>query len=142
MQDPTFRPPIPTPDGNTPPIAPLINVSRGDWQTAPLVVKSWAYILTWLGLIFTPIAMVIVFSTSRSQESTSTKLGMFTFYVLLFAFLWWLNRAIKSGKPVAWTVQIILSILGLLAFPLGTLIHGYILSQWFKPETKAWFGHS
>ncbi|MBV9867085.1 MAG: hypothetical protein JO316_17155 [Abitibacteriaceae bacterium] len=64
------------------------------------------------------------------------------FYGLLLAVDIWLNRALKQGTPAAWTVQIVLSALGLCGFPIGTLIHGYILSQWFSPETKAWFGLS
>ena len=81
------------------------------------------------------------------------------FLVFLVTFLAvnsWLNRGLLSGKAAAWVTQLVLSTL---AFALSLLnitsprfnpilpiiiiaIHGFILSQWFKPETKAWFGKS
>ena len=46
----------------------------------------------------------------------------------------------RRGVPAAWNVQAVVSVLGLLAFPLGTLLHLLILLKWFRPETKSWFG--
>ena len=141
MQDPTFRAPLPTPDGNTPARTPMMSdVHLGDWQTAPVVVKGWVYPLTWLALVVLPIAMIAVLF--MPQQSSAERFGLFVLYAALFGFQLWINRGIKKGTPAIWTVQMILSILGLVGFPIGTLIHGYILSQWFKPETKAWFGRS
>ncbi len=112
------------------PVAPVV---IGDWKSAPKIVRNWAYQLSWLGIIFLPLLIVVgLFSSQRS-----------ILVVVLYAALWgvdiWLNRALKKGAQSAWVAQIILSILGLLAFPVGTAIHAYVLSQWFKPETRAWF---
>ena len=52
----------------------------------------------------------------------------------------WLYAGISKGIRSAWTVQIVYSAFGLMGFPLGTLINGYLLSQWFRDDTKAWFG--
>lgn len=48
------------------------------------------------------------------------------------------TRGLKRRNPKAWKGQVFFSVVGLLGFSLGTAIFGYILSQWFKPETKAW----
>ena len=135
------RPPLPTPDGNVfPPDPVVVNNVRNDWKIAPLVVRGWDYIVTWLALIILPFVMVAGFSDEDSN--TGEKIGGLIFVALIFAMFVWLNRALKNGKPAAWTAQIVVSVFGLLGFPLGTAVHAYILSQWFKPETKAWFGKS
>src|SRR5437867_11488884 len=105
-----------------------------DWRNAPKVVKGWAYQLTWLGILLAVLGIVIVPTSERL--SAAEKLFGVLFYVALLALNIWLNRAMKKGTPAAWMAQFILSVLGLLAFPLGTLINGYILSQWFKPESR------
>jgi hypothetical protein len=51
-----------------------------------------------------------------------------------------LRDALGRGLPLAWRVQVALSVLGLLYVPLGTALHALLLWQWFRPETKAWFG--
>lgn len=53
---------------------------------------------------------------------------------------WWLRRELKYGNAAAWKVQTALSFLGLLAFPIGTLVFYSILRKWFTPEVRAWFG--
>lgn len=53
-----------------------------------------------------------------------------------------LITSLRKGNPVAWHVQMVLSLLGLLGFPIQTVIHALVLSKWFKPDTKAWFGLS
>ncbi len=138
MESP-HRPPIASPDGNVVPL-PLVPTARGDWKTAPKIVRSWAYQLTWLGIVILPFIIFGALFSARSMGSERITIAVL--YAILLAVDIWLNRALKKGAAAAWTVQIILSCLGLLAFPLGTAIHAYILSQWFKPETKAWFGQS
>lgn len=45
-------PPIPTPDGNFSPVPrPETIMDRSDWKTAPVIVKGWAYPLTWLLMV-------------------------------------------------------------------------------------------
>ena len=93
------------------------------WGNAPVGVRN-ARALAWLGTLFT-------------VGSTLAFLG---FYSLLFPFYIWLLVGLKRGTKAAYYVQMILSIVGLIGFPIGTLINGYILATWFRPETKAWFG--
>src|ERR1043165_8488816 len=118
---------------NSPPRVPVPR----DWQSAPKIVKGWSYQLSWLAIVVAVLGIVLV--PLGGQLSPAERLGGVIFYAVLLALYVWLNRALKNGVPAAWTAQMILSILGLIAFPLGTLIHGYILSQWFKPENRAWF---
>lgn len=134
-------PPIPAPDGHVWPRQPvtLPAVQRGDWQNAPKIVKGWAYPLTWLAMIGLAVFLIVCVC---NEMPAANKIAGVLFLVALMALVLWLNNALRKGVPVAWTVQIILSIIGLASFPLGTLIHGYILSQWFTPENKAWFGRS
>ena len=149
MQPPYSAPPIPSPYGGQPGFAPG---QRGDWSTAPKVVKGWAYPLTWLGIIVLPMLIgVLLLSGANfgmgpsigSPPTSAVERGVAALlYGVLLGVNIWLNRALKAGKPAAHTVQTVLSCLGLLAFPLGTAIHIYILTQWFRPEVKAWFGRS
>lgn len=130
------QPPIPDPFQTTT----ALPVIARDWQSAPPIVKGWAYPLTWLGIVVFPLLIIAVLATGGNSQSPAEGIAAAVVYGVFFVVTIWLNRALKKGTAVAWTVQIILSVLGLCGFPVGTLIHGYILSQWFKPETKAWFG--
>ena len=58
----------------------------------------------------------------------------------MFPFYFWLLIGLKRGTKAAYYVQLAVSILGLLNFPFGIVVNVYILYQWFRPETKAWFG--
>ena len=44
-----------------------------------------------------------------------------------------------KGWRSGWTLQLIVSLLNLLNFPFGTIVHGAILCLWFRPEVKQWF---
>ena len=133
------RAPIPAPTPEPGFAATPVRVSE-DWKDAPVVVKGWAYVLTWLAIIVLPLVIVATFFMEGQDSAEKVPLALF--YLALWGVEIWLNRALKKGMQAGWIVQIIISVLGLLAFPLGTLIHAYILSQWFKPETKAWFGQT
>jgi hypothetical protein len=139
MQSPYSGPPIPSPDGQQHYSAPL--PTRGDWKSAPGAVRGWAYPLTWLALIFLPFG-ILMSALGDARSGAAEKIGLVVFFCVLWAFEFWHNRNLKAGKGVAWTTQIVLSCLGLLGFPLGTAIHAYLLSQWFKPDVKAWFSRS
>ena len=128
-------PPLPDPQ-NTSPFLPT-GAQGGHWKSAPPVVRNWAYQLTLLGLIFLPVVIFVAFTGMRGA---APNLPMAVAWSILWCVDLWLNRALKRGDANAWNVQIVVSALGLLAFPVGTLIHAYVLSQWFKPETKRWFG--
>ncbi len=148
-------PPIPTPDGNLPPLQPRdMTMNRSDWKTAPSIVRGWAYPLTWLGIVILPFA--ILGTMALISRAGAMAILLLSFFVALFAADIWLNRNFKKGTPAAWTLQIVLSSLSIIGLPIslltrggnpiggvvGFLIHAYLLSQWFKPETKAWFGKS
>jgi hypothetical protein len=117
---------------------PLPVTAQREWRNAPPIVKGWAYPLTWLAIVVFPILIAVVLVNGDLEAAGRLFLG--GLYSCLFVLSIWLNRALKRGLSAAWVVQLVMSVLGLLGFPIGTLIHGYILSQWFKPETKAWFG--
>jgi hypothetical protein len=133
--DPNFHAPIPTPDGRVA-SEPLPSVNHGDWQSAPPVVRSWAYTLALLGMLG---SILLVLAGFFSPELLDGRVGFIVMGFVLFGISLWMRKAIRQGVPAAWTVQIILSALGVFSFPIGTLIHGYVLFHWFKPETKAWF---
>ena len=92
---------------NTPPQMPVGH----DWQSAPKIVKGWAYPLSWLAIVFSVFAIIVV--PFASDFSPGQKLGGMVFYAVLLALYGWLNRALKNGTPVGWTAQMILSLLGL-----------------------------
>lgn len=150
MQDPSFRPPIPTPDGRSAPMPPPV-YGPGDWQGAPPVVKGWAYPLTWLGIVLQPFILIGLFAAGSILGRTQIPLIFIT--CVLLAMQIYLNRTLKKRVPTAWNAQIALSI-GVIVFQtwsiatngsrsaasiVGILIHVYILSQWFKPDVKTWF---
>ncbi|MDQ2730266.1 MAG: hypothetical protein M3Y56_01290 [Armatimonadota bacterium] len=49
-------------------------------------------------------------------------------------------RLIDRRAKSAWTWSLALAAFSLTSFPIGMAVGAYILSSWFKPETKAWFG--
>ena len=109
------------------------------WETAPKIVKGWAYPLSWLGIVFWSLVMM---SSAVMDEEMGLRIVAFLASAGFFAVMIWLNRGLKKGTQAAWILQIIFSTLWLLAFPLWTIVNGYVLSNWFKPETKAWFGQN
>jgi tetratricopeptide (TPR) repeat protein len=109
-------------------------------RDAPQVVRSirWLYGLAiFLGAIWALMAAVGAPVEGSSEVPAS--------FVFLLGFVTlglngWLMWAVPKGSQAAYYVQMVLSALGLLGFPLGTILHGYILYAWTRPETKAWFG--
>jgi hypothetical protein len=135
MQEPHYGDPIPSPDGRMAPQN-VLPVDRSDWKSAPRIVRDCGGILPILGILFGVIMMGVGFF----EGDVGMRIFCVVFGAFLIALNFWLRGAMRKGLPIAWTVQIILSALGVFSFPLGTIIHGYILFHWFKPETKAWFG--
>jgi hypothetical protein len=130
----SYTPPIPAPE----PLQQTLTAGGGDWQSAPPIVRSWAYTLAFLGMIGG--GFVMVAGAFMPNDRIGGLVGGILIGAILFAVSFWQRKAIRRGDRNAWTVQIILSALGLTSFPIGTLIHGYVLMNWFKPEVKAWFG--
>lgn len=135
------QPPIPDPFQQQP----VPQLASREWKNAPPIVKGWAYPLTWLAIIGLSIFLLITWIGGNETRSDPVGDGIVkiitsAIYVFFIVFNIWLNGALKKVTSAAWTLQIINSALGLCGFPIGTLIHAYVLSQWFKPEVKAWFG--
>lgn len=138
MNDPNPLPPISSPFGGGTPVQPPALAPK-NWADAPKIVKGWAYQLTWLGIITTPFFIFMSFSEAKDTvEAVITSI----IYAAFSGFIIWLNIGLKKGFRGAWTAQFVVSVVGLLGFPLGTIIHGHILSKWSKPDVKAWFGRS
>lgn len=132
MENPT--PPIASPQGA--PGVPAVVDSPKNWKTAPVVIRGWAWQIAALSAAFWAL---VFFGILGADAPIPNKIGGAIFAALIIGANVWLLKAFKTRQKAAWNLQIVLSILGLFGFPLGTLIHGYILSQWFKPQTKAWF---
>ncbi len=57
-------------------------------------------------------------------------------FVLFFVFL---GIGLLKRKKTAWYVQVVLSVLGLFAFPLGTIFNGIILFLFFRQPIRDFF---
>jgi len=139
------RPPIPAPKAfiSTTSVA----AARPDWSHAPSVVRNWAYPLASLvKIIFLLIVLIRLFysvmlaPTALRHPVFALSVAILCFFIYITVLFDRLQTMFKKGDPTAWNAQIVLCVLGVLVFPIGTLAYGYILSQWFSPETKEWFG--
>jgi hypothetical protein len=108
---------------------------------APQIVKSirWLY---WLFIFIWVMAAVEIVLQGRQWEDPAGRWVLALLPLGLLGLSVWMLAAVPRGKRPAYYVQMVLSALGLLGFPLGTLLHGYILYYWVRPETKEWFGVS
>lgn len=138
MNDPRDNPPIPSPTERPRPGA--VIHSQKEWKNAPQIVKGWAYVLNWFSIILIPLAALVTVVGEDAPEEPVIKGIMVFLYFISWMIAIWHSYSLKRGASYAWTTQIVLSILGFCAVPLGTVLNLYILSQWFKPETKRWFG--
>lgn len=85
-------------------------------------------VLSGLGLVFMlGVVVVTLMSPDGGGESVAVTLGVVLMLVLLVALWYWIGKGLRQLDIKVRTVAIVLSALGLLGFPLGTLIHGYIL---------------
>jgi len=57
----------------------------------------------------------------------------------VFTFNFWLARAHYQGKPAAWTAQVTLFLIGLLGFPLFTVLNGILLFLFHKEDVRRWY---
>ncbi len=111
------------------------------WTNAPSGVRS-ARALAWLGAFFTCIICITtcVLLLSGGLKGNPFSMIQLVVYSMFFPIYIWLLFGLKSGVKSAYYVQMAISIIGLIGFPIGTLISAYILYLWSRPETKAWFG--
>jgi hypothetical protein len=61
-------------------------------------------------------------------------------FLAFFAFFLAVGIGQLKGKRFSWFVQIGLSVLGLLGFPIWTVLNGVILYFFFQPRTRDYFG--
>jgi hypothetical protein len=78
------------------------------------------------------------------ENDSFNGVGIFTaltgaFVVALLALYLWTGRGLRTLKPSARIVAGILAALGLLSFPIGTLINGYFLYLLFSEKGKTVF---
>ena len=66
-------------------------------------------------------------------------LGVILFQILFFKILHWMFVNLAKFNPLARKVQIVFSILGLLNFPVSTVLNVIILYSFFKKENKELF---
>ena len=124
------QPPIPSPFEPLRPTTAFVLQAPRVWKDAPKIVKGWASPLMWLAIIVLPIVILaILFGGISNIRQPGERIGMAFFYLAFWAVAIWHNRSLKKGAPHAWVTRIVLSILGLCGFPLGTFINIYILSQ-------------
>ncbi len=98
-----------------------------------------------IGLLIMAIGLLESINTEFPLEAQGIKtLGVVVFIFGLFmtAFTIWVIINLRKLNPSARTGQIIISIIGLLGIPIGTVIHGVILYFMFRQDTKEAFGIS
>lgn len=88
------------------------------------------------------IGAAILIPMTANDEPTGV--GMFTaltgaFVVALLALYLWTGRGLRTLKPSARIVAGILAAIGLISFPIGTLINGYFLYLLFSEKGKTVF---
>lgn len=83
---------------------------------------------------------------TRQIQSVNLSLGLTLLFVLGFVFCAttaagsvWVGVALLKGRKWAWYCQVTLSVLGLLGFPLGTLLNGAMLLFFFQKNVRDFF---
>ena len=59
--------------------------------------------------------------------------GAFTFFYAMLAL------SLLKGRKWAWYAQVCLSVMGLVGFPIWTVVNGLILYYYFRPATRGYF---
>lgn len=91
------------------------------------------------------VSFIIVGAFSPPQPNKALGLGLGGLFVSILcllpaALLFFLNRSFTRSKPAAQTWQIIVSVLGLFIFPLGTVLYAIALYfMLFDAATKRFF---
>lgn len=107
-----------------------------------LLVGLWFFVMGLGSGLGSVTANSLPSSLGRNVSGILPYLLWFAFIGGLMALYLWIIRALGQGVTAVWYVELVLSIIGLPGFPIGTIINGLILFYWVKPETKAWFGLS
>jgi len=111
-------------------------------EPRPRVVENAAAFAFASALLFNP-GLLILGLSGEPGPSGVHKSGPPTFAVSLllgwFVFQTLLGFGVLARSKEAWRGYWIAGCLGMLSIPFGTLVYGYLLIDWVKPETKAWF---
>ena len=59
--------------------------------------------------------------------------------ILCLLYFLFIGVGLLKGKAIAWYLQIAMSILGLLGFPIFTILNGVILFMFFSPPVRSYF---
>lgn len=81
----------------------------------------------------------IVAASMASQPIDIMVAGLLAFYLVFAAASFVVGRGIRALKPWARITAIVFGFIGLLGFPVGTLINGYILYLLMSPKGKRIF---
>ena len=81
------------------------------------------------------------FSPSPNFSYGLTFVFLTIFFVSLISLLYFLfiGAGLLNGKTLAWYLQIAMSILGLLGFPIFTILNGFILFSFFRAPVREYF---
>lgn len=61
------------------------------------------------------------------------------FFALFLTFSFYVGLGLLKGQKLAWYLQVAVSIVGLLAFPVGTVLNGLILVFFFQAPVRTHF---
>lgn len=122
------------------------------WVTIPLLISVVLSVLGMLSLPFIGVLLNIVFGAAINDSSTSAAdaqtLGLVRFFtgstlwiIFFFSLAWtvfqlFTYRAMQEGKGWARIAAIVIAILGLLNFPIGTALGVFMLVGAFDPAVQ------
>lgn len=116
------------------------------------VSVSFSALFMALSLLMLVLGSASGFYTAVTQQvsqiipTTNITLGMnllfiaiFVISTLLTAFGLAIGIGLLKGKKFAWYAQVTMSVMGLIGFPLWTIINGLILYVFFRQDTRDYF---
>lgn len=117
----------------------------GVGMTQPSIISSVRF---WYMFQIVIICLVLVFgllAVSGGHNSGGDVFGGIAVMIVYgFSLVVLIAAYILAGRrtTAGYYIVLVLSIIGILAFPIGTIISVYILTKWFNPDLKAWYGVS
>lgn len=106
------------------------------WKDAPGAVIV-AFGLAWVALILS--TLVLFVSAILLACGTDSAADIVSVSASLLAGALWLIHSHRTGRPIAWWLQMALSIVCLLGFPYLTVLHGLLLCFWYRADVRHWY---
>jgi hypothetical protein len=132
---PTYEAPLPVLAGE-----PNV-INHSDFRTAPPAVRDAKTLTSVATVLYGMIGLLMLASLLSERRATPIEGILVPIFFLAIAIANGIQVHFhRTGNPTGWRIQIGLSTLALLGFPLLTLINGLLLAKWFRLETKAWYG--